>query len=228
MAIIEILEIDDSADVQQIREKLRDRYQYFGVLVSTAPTMQLKAIYQKKLLDLRALAEKYSLNLDASSAPASAPSGGGGAAHSAHKANPPSQQAFLVLHTEGKPLRSFPLLPGINVLGRNQGVVGHTILIDDDYMSRAHAVVEMVAIKDKVALLYDVGELAGHKASTNGVYLNGCDVRISGKLALNPGDTLQVGYSKLVLTYAASGQQQEAAAAVGKREHSKTVFIKVN
>ena len=59
-------------------------------------------------------------------------------------------------------------------------------------------------------MLYDVGELAGHKASTNGVYLNGRDQRITGKISLNPGDTLQVGYSKLVLTYASSGRQQEA------------------
>jgi len=227
MAIIEILEIDDSADVRLIREQLMDRYQYFGVLVSTAPTMQLQAIYQKKLLDLKALAEKYSVDLDASFASVSSTSVGE-AERFATKANQSSEQAFLVLHTEGKPLRSFPLLPGINVLGRRQGEIGHTILIEDDYMSKVHAVVEMVHIKEKVALLYDVGELSGNKPSTNGVYLNGRDVRISGKLALNPGDTLQVGYSKLVLTYAVSGQQQEAAAAVGKREHSKTVFIKVN
>lgn len=227
MAFIELLEIDDSAGIEQIREKLKDRYQYFEVLVTTAPTSQLKAIYQKKLVDLRALAEKYSLDLSAPSTPAAVPAG---TPTSAREFEPTqtTTQALLVLHTEGKPLQSFPLLSGINILGRRQSVAGQTILIDDEYMSKAHAVVEMLSIQGRQALLYDVGELAGHKASTNGVYLNGRDQRITGKVSLNPGDTLQVGYSKLVLTYASSGRQQEATAAVGKTEHSKTVLIRVN
>jgi pSer/pThr/pTyr-binding forkhead associated (FHA) protein len=227
MAFIDLLEIDDSADVQQIRERLKDRYNYFSVLVTTAPTMQLKAIYQKKLSDLRTLAERYSLDLSSATAPANSLSVGQGDIQTPSAA-PSSAQAFLVLHTEGKPLQSFPLLPGLNVLGRRHGTAGHTILIDDDYMSKAHAVVEMVSILDRIALLYDIGELDAHKPSTNGVYLNGRDQRISGKLPLKHGDTLQVGYSKLVLTYAASGQQQEAAARVGKTEHSKTVLIRVS
>lgn len=227
MALIELLEIDDSADVQQIREKLRDRHQYFSVLERTAPTPQLKAIYLRKISDLRVLAEKYSVDLSSGTPQGPVPSAGQPATPAPEPA-PASQQAFLVLHTEGKALRSFALVPGLNVLGRRQGTTGHTILIDDDYMSKAHAVVDMVSIRDRKALLFDIGELAGNRPSTNGVFLNGNEQRITGKVALHPGDTLQVGYSKLVLTYAEADQQQAATAAVGKTEHSRTVFIKVH
>lgn len=226
MALIEILEIDDREDVQHIREKLRDRYNYFSVLEGTAPTPQLKAIYLRKISDLRVLAKKYAVDLSPEAPKPQAPPTGRPApeAAAAHS----SQQAFLVVHTEGKPLQSFPLRPGLNVLGRRQGTTGHTIAIDDDYMSKTHAVVEILSIRDRKALLFDIGELAGNKPSTNGVYLNGRDERISGKVVLRSGDTLQTGYTKLVLSYADAGHQHEAEAAVGNTEHSKTVFIKVH
>jgi FHA domain len=227
MAYIELLDIEESAGAHVISERLRDRYQYFKTLTSTAPTVQLKAIYEKKLADLLTLAREYSLDLSSSSElPKQRVSAQDTFAdYSDTSAN---QIVFLVLHTEGRPLQSFPLLPGINILGRSQSFSGQTILIDDDYMSRAHAVIEVTSIKDRLALLYDIGELPGYKSSTNGVYLNGGEKRLSGKVSLNHTDTIQVGYAKLVLTYAAASEKIDAVTAVGKKEHSKTVFIKLN
>lgn len=226
MAYIELLEIDENAGVQQISERLSDRYQYFSTLVSTAPTMQLRAIYQRKLSDLQILANQYSVKISVSGAEQTLKDASTKSSKGTEKAG--QQQALLVLHTEGRPLQSFPLLPGINILGRSQGTSGNTILIDDDYMSRAHAVVEITSIREKSALLYDIGELPGCKPSTNGVFLNGNEQRLSGKVALNPNDTLQVGYAKLVLTYSAVAERSATMFAIGKKEHSKTVFIKVN
>jgi len=226
MAYIELLEIDESAGPQLIAERLRDRHQYFSTLVSTAPTAQLKAIYQKKTSDLQALANHYSIDL--SVATSAKPSRSESMPHANAADGSSLQQPLLVLHTEGRAMQSFPLLPGINILGRSQGTTGQTILIDDDYMSRAHAVVEITGIKDRTALLYDIGELPGHKASTNGVYLNGKEQRLSGKVALHANDTLQVGYAKLVFTYSTPAERGATVKAIGKKEHSKTVFIKVN
>lgn len=226
MAYIELLEIDENAGAQLIAERLSDRFQYFSTLVSTAPTMQLRAIYQKKLSDLQILANHYSVKISASGVEQAQKVASRQSSGKAEKTS--QQQALLVLHTEGRALQSFPLLPGINILGRSQGTSGNTILIDDDYMSRAHAVVEITSIKEKAALLYDIGELPGCKPSTNGVFLNGNEQRLSGKVTLNPNDTLQVGYAKLVLTYSAAAEQSATMFAIGKKEHSKTVFIKVN
>lgn len=226
MAYIELLEIDENAGTQQIAERLNDRHQYFSTLVSTAPTIQLRAIYQKKLSDLQILANHYSVKISGSEAGQALKVASTKSSKETSKAS--QQQALLVLHTEGRPLQSFPLLPGINILGRSQGTSGNTILIDDDYMSRAHAVVEIISIKEKSALLYDIGEVLGYKPSTNGVFLNGNEMRLSGKVALNPNDTLQVGYAKLVLTYSAAAERSATMFAIGKKEHSKTVFIKVN
>lgn len=224
MAYIELLEIDESAGANLIAERLRDRYKYFTTLVSTAPTAQLKAIYQKKLAGLQSLAGQHAVDLLGSKASAPTPIGQA----SNLEDSTVNQQALLVLHTEGRPLRSYPLVPGVNILGRNQGTSGQTILIDDDYMSRSHAVVEVVSIKNRSALLYDIGELPGHKPSTNGVYLNGNDQRLKGKVPIKPNDTLQVGYAKLVLTYAAHSRQNDVVTEIGKKQHSRTVFIKMN
>jgi hypothetical protein len=227
MAYIELLEIEESAGAHQIAERLKDRHKYFTTLASTAPTVQLKAIYQKKLSDLQALASKYQVDLSASSGSVK-PQMAEQTPSSELASRAAQPQALLVLHTEGRPLQSFPLLIGVNILGRSQGTSGHTILIDDDYMSRAHAVVEIISIKERSALLYDIGELPGNKPSTNGVYLNGHETRLTGKVSLSHNDTLQVGYAKLVLTYAAATEQRDTVTAIGKKEHSKTVFIKVN
>lgn len=226
MAYIELLELDDSAGAHSIAERLRERHKYFSTLADTAPTTQLKAIYQKKLTDLAHLAVQYAVELGAA--------GIGGATTLPKEYAAPNTlssvnlQAMLVLHTEGRALRSFPLVPGVNILGRTQNVIGNSVLIDDDYMSRSHAVVEIVSVKNQTALLYDAGELPGFKPSTNGVFLNGDPERLSGKVPIRPEDTLQVGYAKLVLTYASGDRQSEAVASVGSRIHSRTVFIKVN
>ncbi len=226
MAFIELLEVDDNAGIALIAERLSDRYQYFSTLVSTAPTIQLRAIYQKKLSELEILAKHYSVKITTSESEQRLKDASPRLSREVEMVS--LQQALLVLHTEGRALQSFQLLPGINILGRNQGTSGNTILIDDDYMSRAHAVVEIISLKEKAAMLYDIGELPGHKPSTNGVFLNGNEQRLTGKVALQPNDTLQVGYAKLVLTYSAADKRNATMFAIGKKEHSKTVFIKVN
>lgn len=228
MAYIEILEIDESAGQRQIEEKLRDKYQYFNTLVSTAPTTQLKSIYAKKVSELQGLAKQYRINLADSRNSAEQTNNAAVPRECNDSAFTDQEQAILVLHTEGRALRSYTLRPGLNILGRNQGVEHHSIVIEDEYLSRAHAVVEVINVKARHALVYDIGELPGKKYSTNGVYINSAEQRITGKKLFRPGDTVQVGYAKLVLTYAADAKQQEAMTAIGKKDHSKTVFIKVN
>lgn len=227
MAYIEILEIDESAGQRQIEEKLRDKYQYFSTLVSTAPTTQLKSIYAKKVSELQSLAKQYSVDLADSRNSAGQPNNAV-SSECIDSALTDQEHAILVLHTEGRALRSYTLRPGLNILGRNQSVEHHSIVIEDEYLSRAHAVVEVINVKARHTLVYDIGELPGKKYSTNGVYINSAEQRITGKKLFRPGDTVQVGYAKLVLTYAADAKQQEAMTAIGKKDHSKTVFIKVN
>lgn len=227
MAYIDLLDIEDTVGSKLIAEKIKDRHQYFSMLASTAPTAQLKSIYLKKLSELQELAVRYSVDwASPRSADAKAKTQSDGDAGNARYAE--QELAMLVLHTEGRAVRSYQLLPGLNILGRSQGTEHHSIVIEDDFMSRSHAVVEITNVKARQALVYDIGEISGKKSSTNGVYLNGVEKRITGKTTFRPGDTIQVGYSKLVLTYSSAEKQKEAVTAVGKKDHSKTVFIKVS
>ncbi len=125
-------------------------------------------------------------------------------------------------------MQSFPLLPGKNIIGRLGSTTVNSIAVDDEFMSRAHAVVEFTAGSARKVLLYDIGEMAGNKPSTNGVYLNGNKDRLLAAVPLTEGDAFQVGYSKFVLTYEQAGGRDEAVSRVVGRKHVETVLIKVH
>ena len=227
MPLIEVLDIDSEASHDEIAARILDRHRYFSTLVVTAPTQQLRTIYERKLSDLRLLAQQYQVDLQGGQArPAAPPTAKQSGSQHAQSSN--TQLPVLVLHTEGREARSYPLLPGVNILGRRQGVSGHTLVIDDGYKGRAHAVVGVVQNPVPRVMLYDIGELPGQKPSTNGVFLNGNDKRLTGKHEMRPGDTLQVGYAQLVLTYAVEGQVNEAVREVSSKGRAPTVIIKVN
>lgn len=230
MAFIELLGLDDTSDRTTISQKITERHEHFSRLLQTAPTAHLMTIYEKKLRELAEIAQKYGTAL-----PGSMPGGGQSVPQSGTNDDRPAGNGaqrkggkvstpMLVLHTEGRRPEYFIIKHGKNLIGRRTVEGFNTIVIEDEYISRLHAVVEHDGLGQM--FLYDIGEMQGQKPSTNGVYVNGNENRLPGKAVLRSGDAFQVGYTKLVLTYAETGQCDAEVEKVARTGFVPTVIIK--
>ena len=83
--------------------------------------------------------------------------------------------------------RVFPLVPGVNVIGRSPGV---DLPMPDEEVSRTHAWITLKGAPGNELILEDRG-------STNGTYLN--DQLITGPVRLTAGDRISVGNHVLKL-----------------------------
>jgi diguanylate cyclase (GGDEF)-like protein len=83
--------------------------------------------------------------------------------------------------------RVFPLVPGINIIGRSPGV---DLPLPDEEVSRTHAWVTLLGPPGNEVVLEDRG-------STNGTFLN--DQPIAGPVRLSAGDRISVGNHVLKL-----------------------------
>ncbi len=89
--------------------------------------------------------------------------------------------------------RSYRLRAGINTIGRkaNSSTASLQIDVDDRYMSRNHAIVEVKNVGGKVLHILRNG------ANKNPSYLNSSLVEASDQLILNNGDRIKFGMTEL-------------------------------
>ena len=87
---------------------------------------------------------------------------------------------------------------GLNVLGREPRHAGNPIVVSDDFVSKDHAVLEVIPEKPRSVYLCDIGTITG-KSSTNGVYLNDAKERLEGRVEVRAGDRIQIGKTTLIL-----------------------------
>lgn len=108
---------------------------------------------------------------------------------------------WLVRHNENQENISFELKEGRNIIGRPTSFFSPEVSIDDEYVSRRHAVINVILNQFNVYEYYiaDNEEVNDGKASKNGTYVNGKAERISDPIRLIDGDTIQIGKTKLVL-----------------------------
>ena len=223
----EFLELEDSASVNEIKQRIADKLLYFEELSEKAPSDFLRRLNMQKLNKVKAIqqqaAEWYaaepvlqedsfvndnslpSIDTDnemhAGTTPIIVASGGRSTRRS--KNNEPQPTAWLVLHTENQEIRTYPLYPGKNYIGRKQHpTLKPFLLIDEDpYISRVHAVIE---VEDGNPYDYYITDSTFSNkvgVSKNGTYINGDEARITKKTKLIKNDTIQIGVTKLVLKY---------------------------
>lgn len=215
---LEILDLSGAPSEAQIKQKLIEKFVYFKALINNAPTLHLKMIYEKNIEQLEQIRENLGLNIDFDEPLKFS--------NSTNEKN--SSIAVLIRHTEEKSTKSYTLDQGINYIGRDKLSNKNKIVIDDDdYISKQHAVIEVVNSNPIKVTVYDIGHITG-KFSTNGVFVNGFENRIAGKLELAEDDTIQVGYTKFVFRFSESSRLNEAVEEVDAMEFTKTVFIKIN
>jgi diguanylate cyclase (GGDEF)-like protein len=103
------------------------------------------------------------------------------------EAEPLPSEHVLVVYAGTHLGRVFPLVPGINIIGRSPGV---DLPMPDEEVSRTHAWITLRGAPGNELILEDRG-------STNGTFLN--DQIIAGPTRLTPGDRISVGNHVLKL-----------------------------
>ena len=218
ISYLEILDLSGNPSEEQIRQKLIEKLAYFKALINNAPTSHLKMIYEKNIEQLEQIRINLGLNISFDEPFKFS--------NSTHEKK--SGKTVLVRHTEDKSTKSYTLDQGLNYIGRDKSANKNKIVIDDDdYVSKQHAVIEVINGNPIKALVYDIGHVTG-QFSTNGVYINGFESRINSKLELVEDDTVQIGYTKFVFKLSQSSQLNEMVEEVDAMEFTKTVFIKIN
>jgi FHA domain len=218
--IYELLELDPSADTEQIRARAADKKRYFNTLLQSAPTQVLRDIYARRIGDIEKFLAEHGGGQRA--APVSPPSS---AVHSSHSPSSSGQGASYYLDPDNGRGGSVTLQPGLNIIGRQPRQMGTPIILDDTYVSANHAVVEVVPGPPLTVHVYDIGEIAA-KPSTNGVYVNRNPKRIDRRIALNNGDHVRFGQTGFTLRLPAM-QHFPAPVDNGRDDESlKTVIIK--
>ncbi len=120
----------------------------------------------------------------------------------------------------------FELVEGKNIIGKKTTFSSSHIAIDDQYVSRRHAVITVKLNQYNVYEYYiaDNAEVNDGKPSTNGTYINGNPQRISEPVRIIDGDTIQIGHTKLVLKTADINiDVKEAIKLVKRQEHVSEV-----
>jgi len=118
------------------------------------------------------------------------------------------KMAYLLSLNDGK---EFELYEGKNIIGRKGGDIKIDVELGDDKMvSRVHALITIIksADNDHIMILTDNGEVNNGIPSTNGVFLNGCDKRISkdDEIILKQEDEIKIGSTNLIFGFADSSE----------------------
>ncbi|MBL0267380.1 MAG: FHA domain-containing protein [Chitinophagaceae bacterium] len=233
--IFEFLEIAPTAKEAELKTRIHEKMKYFSQLLENAPNDFIKKLHQLNLQKLSDIHQQlfHSPFSKVNTSPTSAvsypivekrrdsqkqeksPSSG------SHLEDQQPIVAWLISHTENQPTTTYNLHRGRNIIGRKSSSSGPDILsIDDNYISRRHAVIEC----SNTNYVYDIGELEG-KSSTNGIFLNANPSRISKKTLLHEGDTLQIGMTKLVFKINHQGNLKEITDEIEQSVYLKTVVI---
>lgn len=112
------------------------------------------------------------------------------------------EAAWLVVHMPDTKAHVYTLYVGENVFGRPSKKYIADLPLQDEYISRAHAIIYIE--KDSLTRfhyrLVDDGSKRDGRVSANGTYVNGISDRLpaDGSAFLKDGDLIQVGYTILV------------------------------
>ena len=136
---------------------------------------------------------------------------------------------WLIINTEQKDNKSFPLKTGANIIGREH--LGNELDIaieEDSYISRYHAVLKVSSKPDGSYqyLLFDNDDKPSGRTSKYGCFRNGSPERLSENIywELKDGDTIQIGLTKLVLM--TTNDNKTAIIEVAKKGFENTVHIR--
>ena len=220
MNIFELLELDPSADAEEVRARAADKKRYFNTLLQSAPTQVLRDIYARRIGDIEKFMAEHVGGQRAAPAPVPPQAMHNPLGHPAI-----GQGASYYLDPDNGRGGSVTLQPGLNIVGRQPRQMGTPIILDDTYVSANHAVVEIVPGPPLSVHVYDIGEIAS-KPSTNGVFVNRHPKRIDRRIAQNNGDHVRFGQTGF--TFRLQGVQNFAAPVdTGRDDEShKTVIIK--
>jgi hypothetical protein len=194
--VLEFLELPESATDHEIRVRMNDKLTYFQRLSENAPNDFLRKLHTSNTEKIRTMQSQMT-GADAPVARAAAPS------YQQHAPQQPvskSEVAWLVRHTENQSAKTFPLFYGKNYIGRNPQMNGHGIILNEDpYISRVHALLEVININPLQIVVSDDSVSNGGKPSKNGTYINGNERRLEGRITIGPNDTIQVGMTKFIV-----------------------------
>ena len=131
---------------------------------------------------------------------------------------------WLIVHTEGEEHKVYELFYGKNIIGRPTENFKPDVPVDDPYVSRRHAVIEVKTNQYNFNEFFisDNDEVNEGKKSTNGTYINANTERISEPVKIIDGDTIQIGETKLVLKTSDINYTVEEALKLVKRQEYKT------
>lgn len=233
--VLEFLELPDSATDNEIRIRMDDKLTYFQRLSENAPNDFLRKLHTsntEKIKDLQTqLLTPDVLNNELKKQPSSNNQQQYSNQQSA-SSNSSSQQnktaiAWLVRHTENQSAKTFPIYYGKNYVGRAEKPGTPTVVINEDpYVSRTHALLEVVEVNPLQIMVYDEPSTNGGKASKNGTYINGDDRRLTKNMIVKENDTIQIGMTKLrVRTNNTS--VQKIVQEVEESDYMKTVVIDI-
>lgn len=218
MNIFELLELDPSASSDDLKSRAHDKRRYFANLLQSAPTQMLRDIYARRLQDIDGFLDERGYSKQGEPVAA----GVNNAARSSSAASGPATGYFLHPDTKAAPIA---LQPGLNIVGRQPRNMGTPIILDDNYVSANHAVLEVIPGPPATIHLYDIGEVSS-KPSTNGVFLNKSAQRIEHRIALSDGMHIRFGQTGFTLRCVADAPSPPLPDNGRDDESLKTVIIK--
>ena len=233
--VLEFLELPDSATDNEIRIRMDDKLTYFQRLSENAPNDFLRKLHTSNTEKIKNLQTQLLtpdvLNNELKKQPSSNNQQQYSNQQSA-SSNLSSQQnktaiAWLVRHTENQSAKTFPIYYGKNFVGRADQSGTPTVVINEDpYVSRVHALLEVIQVNPLQIRVYDDPSTNGGKASKNGTYINGDDRRLTKNMIVKENDTIQIGMTKLrVRTNNTS--VQKIVQEVEESDYMKTVVIDI-
>ena len=227
-SILEFLELPYSATDDDIIRRAREKKQFFLQLKENAPNAVLKTLHTRNIEKVTEILAALGINESASPVaikPSFASPIASSQRPSTNFSDTNQAVAWLVRHTEMMQTKSFPLYIGQNAVGRERQGIPTIILDNDPYVSRQHAIVEVI-MGAKIQVYITDGILG--KPSKNGIYLNCNEKRIEKTTTVKHNDTIQIGNTKLVLKLPDNHTPISAIEKeVDESEYVKTVFINI-
>lgn len=199
------LDLPHSATKASLLARYKEKYTFFMMLYTNAPNEIIRTLQNKNLKALEDLKKVLEIEVNTVSNEEHAPiksSPNKDISPKKIEADTDAVLAWLIVHTEEKSTQSFPLLEGVNTIGR-QEVSGYNsiVITNDSYLSRCHCIVIINKSNwEMSAAIIDDGRFTNNKPSLNGTYVNAKEERIK-KVILNEGDTVQIGMTKLVFKW---------------------------
>ena len=246
--ILLLLDLPYDSPDQQIREKLNEKISYHETLSNNSPSAFLRRL-NKQLLAKIMLIQKEIQNFLKQSAlitenkveismPITEIEGesltvpvilSSEIKHDWKKDIVNEPVAYLIVHSEGQPVKPYPLFEGKNYIGRKMHptLKPFVALEDDEFTSRVHAVVYIDNNSDsRLFFIDDSAESNEGKTSKNGTFLNGNKQRITRRLKIEDHDTIQVGETKLIFRINAKSLD-DIMKEVEKGNYIQTIVIRI-